>query len=409
MKFRLVCVSALVGVGAGLGGMTLALLLRAVQHLSYGYSPGMLIGPESFLQGVEAASPERRVLVLILLGVIAGLGWWLIGRFGKPLVSISDAVAARKTMPVLTTLSHIFLQIIAVAMGSPMGREVAPRELGTLIAQRFSSQAGLSPRDTQIMLACGAGAGLAAVYNVPFAGAVFVLEVILREFSLGLLIRAVAISGIAVIVSWIGLGNHPAYQVPHLAISNSLIVWSLITGPIFGFLGHWFERAANYARSKAQTNWQTPVLCLLNFTLLGLLAIYFPALLGNGKSPAQLEFNDAIGLGLTAILLLLRVFFVCSTLRSGTHGGLLTPSLANGALLAVLLGGLWQLLWPGPALNTFAIVGATAFLASAQKMPVTAVILIFEFTRVNPSFLIPIILAVTGAYLATLNRRSNSV
>lgn len=375
---KLAIVSVLVAIGAGLGGMSLALLLRLVQHLAFEYPSG------SFLIGVEAASPDRRVLVLIICGLIAGMGWWLIHRFCKQRINIP----------------HILLQIITVGMGSPLGREGAPREFAALFAEKISSKAGLDPRETKIMLACAAGAGLAAVYNVPMAGALFTLEVLLAEFSIALLLRALFISGLAVLISWIGLGNVPAYQVPNLEISNSLIAWSLIAGPILGWAGHRFSKAVNTAKSKAQPNWQTPILCFVNFSLLGLLAIYFPALLGNGKSAATLEFDNSIGLGLTAILLLLRVVITLTTLRSGAYGGLLTPSFANGALLAVLLGGLWSLFWPGAHLNTFAIVGAAAFLAAAQKMPLTAIILIFEFTRINLSFLIPIILAVLGAYYA---------
>ena len=174
----------------------------------------------------------------------------------------------------------------------------------------------------------------------------------------------------------------------------------LMRGPIFGYFGHYFFKLASLAKNKVQTNWQIPVFCLFNFTLLGLLAIYFPALLGNGKSPALLVFDNNIGLALAASLLFLRVLIVCFTLRSGARGGLLTPSLANGALLGVLLGGLWNLVWPGTELSAFGIVGATAFLAAAQSMPITAMFLIFEFTRISPSFLIPIVLAILGVKIS---------
>ena len=395
---KLTVVSVLVAITAGLAGMSLALLIRLAQHLAFEYHSG------TFLLGATAASPDRRVMILVACGLLAGLGWWAIHRFGKPLVAIKDAVDSQKKMPVLTSIWHVLLQVITVGMGSPLGREGAPRELATLVAQKISAKASLDPKETKIMLACGAGAGLAAVYNVPIAGAFFALEVLLGEFSVSLLLRALLISGLAVMISWIGLGNYPAYQVPNLEISTSLVVWSLIAGPILGFAGYWFKQAATAAQNRAQPNWQTPVLCFVNFTLLGLLAIYFPALLGNGKSPATLEFDDQIGLGLTVIFLLLRVIMTLSTLRAGAYGGLLTPSLAIGALLAVLLGGLWSLFWPGSTLSAFAIVGGAVFLAAAQKMPFTAAVLIFEFTHVSLSFLIPVILAISGAYWVAKQR-----
>ena len=77
----------LTGVAAGLSGMLLGLLLHFVQHLAYGYSLDAVVSPESFLEGVTAAPPIRRVAALTLCGVVAGLGWWAVYRFGKPLVS----------------------------------------------------------------------------------------------------------------------------------------------------------------------------------------------------------------------------------------------------------------------------------------------------------------------------------
>ena len=146
-----------------------------------------------------------------------------------------------------------------------------------------------------------------------------------------------------------------------------------------------------------QHNWQVPFYCLLNFVMIGLFAIYFPAILGNGISAAQVEFSNAVGIELSAILLLLRIVITLTSIRSGAHGGLLTPSVANGALLAVILGCIWQWLGSDTNLSAFAIVGAAAFLAVAQKMPLTAIILMFEFTRVDFSFMLPVLSAVSGA------------
>lgn len=144
-------------------------------------------------------------------------------------------------------------------------------------------------------------------------------------------------------------------------------------------------------------NWQVPFYCLLNFFIIGLFAIYFPAILGNGISAVQVEFSNAVGIELSAILLILRICITLTSIRSGAHGGLLTPCVANGALLAVVLGCVWRLLGSDTDLSAFAIVGAAAFLAVAQKMPLTAIVLIFEFTRVDFSFMLPVLCAVSGA------------
>jgi H+/Cl- antiporter ClcA len=398
-SFPMLCwVTLLVGIVSGVAGTLLALLLHFTQHIAYGYSLGTMVSDESFLEGVRASSPERRVFILTLCGLIAGLGWWALYRYGKPLVSIAAAVRSDKpNMPMGTTIIHVLLQIITVGLGSPLGREVAPRELSAIFSGWLAAKAGLTLKDTQIMIACGAGAGLAAVYNVPFGGALFTLEVLLQTVSWPALIPAFATSAIAVVISWVGLGNQPQYYIPPYDSSYSLILWSIITGPLFGLAGYGFIRIITLARKTRQYNWQLPVFCLINFTLIGCLAIYFPALLGNGRSPAQLAFDNETTVALAFVLLVLRTLITWSSFRAGAEGGVLTPSLADGALLAIVLGGFWNMVWPNPQLGAYAIIGAAAFLAAAQKMPITAIVLIFEFTRIHFNFLIPILFAVTGA------------
>jgi H+/Cl- antiporter ClcA len=394
-------VTLLTGIGAGLGGMLLALLLHAIQHAAYGYSVAHVISEESFLQGVSAAAPERRVLVLTICGLVAGLGWWALYRFGRPLVSIRQAVKSDDPeMPLASTTVHALLQIVTVALGSPLGREVAPREIGSALAGWLSRRAGLSVAQSRIMVACGAGAGLAAVYNVPLGGAVFVLEVLLGTFGWPALVPAIVTSSIAALVAQVGLGDEHQYLVPSMTVSASLVAWSVVSGPIFGAAAWGFTELMKRSRAVAPKDWRLPVLSLLNFAIIGVLAMHFPQLLGNGKGPASLAFDGDLTISLAAMLLVLKVVITASSLRAGAEGGLLTPGLANGALLAIVLGGMWSAFWPGASLGAFAVVGATAFLAASMQMPITAVVLMFEFTRVSQDFLIPVLFAVGGALLA---------
>lgn len=394
-------VTVLTGVGAGVGGMLLALLLHAIQHVAYGYSLAHVVGTESFLAGVTGAEPLRRVAVLVVCGLVAGGGWWALYRFGAPLVSIRRAVrAADPRMPFVSTTVHALLQIVTVALGSPLGREVAPREIGALLAGRLAHRAGLTPADCRLMVACGAGAGLAAVYNVPLGGAVFVLEVLLGTFELRALVVAVVTSAIAAAVAWIGLGNEHQYTVPSFALSAPLVAWSIVCGPLFGLAAYAFVRLTTRARAEAPKGRPLPVLALVNFAIIGVLAMWFPQLLGNGKGPASLGFDGALTIGLAATLLVLKVLIEAGSLRAGAEGGLLTPGLANGALLGIVLGGLWGLVWPGASIGGCALVGATAFLAASMQMPITAVVLLLEFTRVDHDSLVPMLLAVAGSLVA---------
>lgn len=394
----LTAVTVMVGVASGLGGMGLGLLLRIVQHVAYSYGLHKTVGGESFLQGVTAASDLHRFVVLCVCGAVAGVGWWLLYRFGKPLVSISRAVQDNgPRMPFIATLIHAVLQIVTVGLGSPLGREVAPRELGAAFATKLCAGAGLSDESSRIMIACAAGAGLAAVYNVPFAGTLFTLEVLLGTFRFSALLPALATSAIATGVAWLGLGNGPQYLLPPLAISRALVLWSILMGPAFGVTAYFFVRATSIARVHAAKGWQRLVWCAAVFPAIGLLAIPFPQLLGNGKGLAQAGFESDLSVALAAVLLLLRLIVITGALRAGAAGGLLTPGFSIGGLLGVILGSFWAHQSQAGSLGAFAVVGGAAFLASSMKMPLTAIVLTIELTGIGHNFLVPISFAVAGS------------
>lgn len=396
---RLIAV-VLTGLLAGLSGMVLALILHAIQHLAFGYSPGQIVSAESFLQGVTDSSWPRRLSAIVAGGVIAGFGWWLLGRYGQKRVSIASAVANPSVpMPAGTTTIHALLQIVTVALGSPLGREVAPREMGALGAGMVARKLGLLADETRTLVACGAGAGLAAVYNVPLAGALFSLEVMLLSFSWEKTLAAIITSAIAAWTATLGLGEESQYHFTSGILPHSFLWWAIIAGPILG-AGAWlFRKATSTARSRVRSNWQMPVFCLLAFSLLAVLSLYFPQLPGNGKGPMQLALSDELGFPRAAMLLALKMVVILAVLRGGAEGGLLTPGLAVGGLTSLLLCMLWQQLLPGGDYGSFALVGAAAFLAASMQMPLTAVALVMEFTHMDHSYLAPTLLCAAGALL----------
>ena len=391
-------VTLAVGLAAGVGGLLLTRLLRIVQRLAYAYPAGLV----SFLDGVDAASPLRRLIVATLCGVVVGVGWWALGRYTRPRVAINQALHSNDPrMPILPTILHATLQIVASALGSPLGREVAPREVGAAFGVWFAERAGLTLKDARLMLACGAGAGLAAVYNVPVAGMLFTLEAVLRSYALRPTLAALVTSVIATGVVRADVGDVMQYAVPSYPLDASLIVWSLIAGPLIGIAASLFRRLGESSRAAARKpDARQILLCVLNFGVLGVLAGVLPELLGNGKGAAQLAFDGSLDTGASAIVLVLKVIILMTTLRVGTYGGLLTPSIACGALLATILGAGWSLLWPGPAPGAYALVGGASFLGVSARMPLTAFALIFEMAAPGPQLALPVAIAVGTAFLA---------
>jgi len=387
---RLVVVTALVGVGAGLSGLVVAALLHLIQHFAYGYSAG------TFLDGLLQAPPWTRVLALSCAGVLGGAGWWALRRWGRPFVSVEHSVAGER-MPTLVTVVNAALQIVIVGLGASIGREAAPRELGALTAGWLSERVGVSTRERRILVACGAGAGLAAVYNVPLGGAVFAVAILLAEVSFATVLPALATSAIATLVARLVVPTTPLYTVPAFTLSPSLMAWSVLIGPVIGFAAIGFTRLAQLAHDKRPRSWGILILMPVTFAAVGLLGVAFPAILGNGRALGQIAFDAAIPLGLMTVLLVSKVVATIGTIGSGAAGGTLTPSLAVGAAFGALTGGLWTLVWPGMPPGASALIGAAAFLASSMRAPVTALILVLEFTSAGTAMLVPMMLAIGGS------------
>ncbi|MCT6793354.1 chloride channel protein [Klebsiella pneumoniae subsp. pneumoniae] len=388
------------GVVSGLAGMVLALVLHAVQHYAFGYSSAHVISDESFLQGVSDSPPLMRIIAIISGGAFAGFGWLLLGRYGRPRVSIKSAVSTPSSpMPAGTTTIHALLQIITVALGSPLGREVAPREMGALVGGVIARRLGLDDDEVRILIACGAGAGLAAVYNVPLAGALFSLEVLLLSFNWEKAITAVVTSAIAAWVATQGLGNESQYHFVSVELPHTFTLWACVAGPVLGLAAWGFRKATGKARASVRNNWQMPVICLFAFAVLAVLSLYYPQVPGNGKGPMQMALSDGLDYRHAAILLGLKLLVILAVLRGGAEGGLLTPGLAVGGLLSLLLCAGWQLVFPGGDALSFALVGGAAFLAASMQMPLTAVTLLLEFTHMEHGYFVPILLCAAGSFI----------
>jgi CIC family chloride channel protein len=385
-----VVVTALVGVGAGVGGLCASLLLRLVETLAYGSSSG------SFLDDVLQADPSRRVIALCAAGVFAALAWWALRRWGTPVVSVEASVAGKR-MPWIVSILNAAIQIVIVGLGASIGKEVAPREIGALIAGWLTDKARVTARERRILVACGAGAGLAAVYNVPLGGALLAVEILLAEISFATVLPALATSAIAALVARLVVPIEPLYHLPQFTLSPTIVVWSIVTGPIIGFAAVGFVWLMKAAGDRRPRGWRILVIMPLVFAGVGFLSLAFPAILGNGQALGQVAFDGAVGIPLITILLLLKAAATTATIGSGGAGGTLQPSVAVGAAFGAATGGLWLMLWPGSPVAAFAFIAAAAFLASTMRAPLTALVLLIEFTGQGPALLVPAILAIGGS------------
>lgn len=387
--------TALVGIGAGVGGGLVYLGLHTIQHFAFGYSEG------TFLQGLLEAPPVNRVVALTVAGVVGAVGWYLLRVWGRrradhAVVSVQAAVGGKR-MPGVVTLLNAGLQVIIVGLGASIGREVAPREIAAWWASWLAERAGVSARERRILVACGAGAGLAAVYSVPFGGAVFSVEILLAEISFATVLPAFATSAIAALVARLVVPANPLYVVEQVPLTPQLVVWAILAGPILGFAAVGFVRLTRLAQNHRPRSWGILIVMPLVFAAVGVASVWFPAILGNGRSLGQLAMSASLPVVIVLVITLVKTAATAGTIGAGAAGGTLTPSLAIGAGLGLTLGGAWQLVWPGEPLAAFALIGAAAFLAVTMRAPLTALLLVMEFTNQGAEMFAPIMLCVAGA------------
>jgi H+/Cl- antiporter ClcA len=386
----------LTGIAAGLFGDLLMWILALAERVAFNFHSG------SYQAAVAAVSGARRVLSLVIAGVIGAVSWYLIRRFLKKERSeIDEAVwSGDGELSMRRSLLTSLVSEVVVGAGASIGREAAPKLMGgasgSLIARWFN----LTSAQKRLLVACGGGAGLAAVYNVPLGGALFTAEVLYGSFALPVVFPALATSLIATVVSWIYLPSHATYvDIPNYRFSASLMVWSLLAGVVIGLLAVGYVRLigwVSFHRAKG-TNifWMMP----LAFLLVGVAGIWYPQLFGNGKDMAHEAFLGVGGLGLFFALFALKPILTSLTLGSGASGGVFTPFLATGAMLGAFLGAAWVHLWPGTPIGAFALVGAAAMIGAVMQAPLAGLVLVFEFTHGGFNISIPMMAATVIATL----------
>jgi CIC family chloride channel protein len=374
------------GLGAGVAAAILTNLLFLVQHLCW---PG-----PHLLDSAQQADAMHHLLILLAAGAVTGVAQVLVRRLAAGnSIDITEAISNfAGRLPALRTLATATLSVVVVGMGASLGREGAPKQAGAVIANALADRTGLTDEQRRLLVACGAGAGMAAAYGVPLGGALFAVEVLRGVLALRLILPALLASACAAGVAWLlAMPNEPTYIIPSYSLSASVICWSMVAGPIVGVFSVGFVRIIAWALG-----------------VVGALSIPYPQVLGNGRDIAALAFTGQVAVPLLLALVVIRPLATVLCLGSGVPGGLFTPSLATGALLGGALGSAWSLMWPGVPPGLFAIIGAAAVLAATTHGPVSSIVLVMELTGRDRSFILPMLLAVVTATVVarTLDARS---
>ena len=388
------CAVVIVGLLAGVAGLSTTLLLRFVEHLTYHYTFG------SMLQAVTGSSPVRRALGPMVGGALAGLGWWIL-RSRTMVPPLSAAIASPDRMRLLPFGVDAALQVLVVGSGASLGREGAPRQFAAALADLgIGWLKRMSPRDREILLACAAGAGLGAVYAVPLGGALFTSRIMLKTWHPRAMGAALITSSLAVSVASLITHNQPNLSWPNLHLSYRLIGYALGLAPLAFVVGLAFNRLMAAAHRAALTrSWLLVPAIAGAGLLIGVCSHWWPELPGNGRSILTATLASGMTLTTAAAVLILKPLLTAVFLRTGAAGGMLTPALATGAaagtLFVLTLNVATGAHYHVPAIS---LAGAAGVLAVTQGTPFWAAIFVWELARPPLWLLLVFLSAALGAY-----------
>lgn len=303
---------------------------------------------------------------------------------------------------------------ILIGAGGSVGPEDPSVQIGAVIGSSLGQRLRLSEARLKALVAAGVAGAIAAAFNAPLAGVFFALEVIAAEFSTTLLAPVVLAAVAASVVGQAILGSEPAFSVPDYALVTPALEIPLygLLGLLAAGLGAFVIRAIFAGEAlfdRLRLPW--PARALLGGALVGLIALFYPEVLGVGypTTGALLNGVGPVGLAL-ALLLAAKLIATVITLGAVRVGGTFAPSLVLGAMLGSLYGGLVDRIFPALAAPpaAYALVGAGAVLTAVVRAPITAVLLVFEITN-DYRIILPIMASVVVSTVAAQGLHRESI
>lgn len=389
--------AALVGLGAGL----VAALFRAALTAADWLRNGLITWSQRY--------PLWGWTFPILFGIAgAALSVLLVRRYapeasGSGIPHIKGVMHRLRTLEWKRVLPVKFVSgTLAIGGGLALGREGPTVQMGAAVGAAVSGWFKALPRERRTLIAAGGGAGLAAAFNAPLAGVIFVLEEIQRDFHPMVFGAAFLAAAIADIVVRLLSGGRPVFGVPDYPTPPlaSLPIFALL-GVFAGFLGVAFNKGLLgtmnlFARFRG--GWAFGTAAAVG-AIIGLISWFSPIAVGDGHALAELVLTGEFTFAAIPLFFAIRFLMSLSSYATGTAGGIFAPLLVLGALLGLVTGQIAHFFAPAivPEPAVFAVVGMAAYFAAIVRAPLTGIALIVEMTG-NYQQMLPLLVACFCAY-----------
>ena len=347
-------------------------------------------------------------LVGLILGTLAGAVIELLSPSAAG-GGIPQVKAALAKYPIIlnlrTALVKTLATILIVGAGFTLGRRGPTVHIGAALGAQVSRWIPNSPTNRRQMIAAGAAAGLAAGFNTPIAGVLFVVEELMRDISGLTLETAIAASFTGAVVSRI-LGSADL-NVPLAVIDSARrgsfappeIPFYILLGILAGILGGIFNRAIiggmKFSRSLP---FPIPLRIGLAGLISGIIVAWLPPFFKDNAGLRELLIAGQFTWQTTALVFVAQFCLTILAYSAGAPGGLFAPALVLGSALGYLVGAVEVALISSESAYTFALAGMGAFFTAVVRVPVTAIIIVFEMTA-DFNLVLPLMISCAIAYI----------
>ncbi len=371
-----------------------------------------------FSHGGDLLSVLPSLPIVARLGVPA-LGGALVGRLleahpGTRGHGVPEVVAAVQRNPEALTarrgLRKLLASALTIGTGGSAGREGPIVYGGAAFGSAVGRTLGFTRRELSVLLAAGAGAGIAASFDTPMGGAIFALEIILREFELTVFSPIFLASVTATLVARGVMGKAAMLdRVPYQFESGWEIIAYAVLGLCMGLLAyafvrllHWSEELFDGKRRGALSAWlgrrRLPTRAAIGGLVVGAIGLLNPTVWGVGNESLNLATAQKLTLSFLVVACALKLVATCITLGSGGSGGTFFAAVVIGGMGGGAFGELLHLVAPGTVVHSgaYALAGMGGCVAGFTRGPLTGLMIMYELAG-NTSAILPLMVTCTIA------------
>ena len=402
--------AALVGILAGVVAYALYDLIALVTNLAYYHR-----------WSFQFSSPEHTTIGawIILMPAVGGIIVGFMAKYGSEKIKghgIPEAMEAvlisRSRIEAKVAILKPLSAAIAVGTGGPFGAEGPIIQTGGALGSVVGQIVSMTTTERKVLLACGAGAGMAATFNTPIAGVILAIELLLFEFRSRSFIPLVIASTLATSVRVLLFGQRSMFTMGNVDFNVPRgLPFYLLLGVICGVaaigltkLLYWTED--QFERLPIGNLWHPAIGGLA----VGVIGFFIPRILGVGYDTISDILNGNLALKLLILIAIFKTLGLVISLGSGTSGGLLAPTFMSSAALGGAFAMIVNMIFPGAHLSpgAYALVAMAAVFGAASRATFAFIVFAFEITR-DYNAILPLMLACVIADMIAIRYLPNSI